>query len=115
MTIITKTPTTCHHTEILFNIACTWLLIEFKMVIRIMIMANQKNCWLITSPDRNAFVYPGEKVLIVILRKVAAPYATEALTASRPIRFSQPVKNPAFIPPSLQAHQYIPPEVGYAE
>src|SRR5688572_2919373 len=80
-----------------------------------MIMANQKNCWFITSPDRNAFVYAGENVPIVILRKVAAPYATEALTASRPMRFSQPVKKPAFIPPSLQAHQYMPPEVGYAE
>ena len=36
---------------------------------------------------------------------VAHPYDTPAVTATRPIRFSQPVKNPAAGPPSLEAHQ----------
>jgi hypothetical protein len=36
---------------------------------------------------------------------VAQPYETPAVTATRPIRLSHPVKNPAAGPPSLDDHQ----------
>src|ERR1700682_6541201 len=42
--MIRAAPKTCHHTEILFNTACTLLLNTLNAVIRIMITMNQKNC-----------------------------------------------------------------------
>jgi hypothetical protein len=40
-----------------------------------------------------------------MFKKVAAPYTTEALIASNPIKLSQPAKNPALAPPNFDAHQ----------
>ena len=44
MAIITAAPNTCHQTEILLKIACTWLLKQLSTVISNIIIANQKNC-----------------------------------------------------------------------
>ena len=65
----------------------------------------------ITTKIRNTRVseYPSAQPLLMVLsvrsRNVAAPYATDAVTASSPIRLSQPVKKPAAGPPILAAHQ----------
>ena len=96
-----RAPATCHHTEMLLMIASRWLRKMFS---------TAASTRMTTKIDE----HPRERV--VVRPAVAdsadgevderrAPYATDAVTATRPIRFSQPVKKPAAGPPSLDAHQ----------
>src|SRR5689334_4840080 len=94
-------PATCHHTEMLLMIASRWLLKMLASAASTMIATNSTK--IVFRPENSA--HDELSVSRVRSRNVAAPYPTDAVTASRPIRFSQPVKKPAAGPPILAAHQ----------
>jgi len=56
------------------------------------------------SPPIKLVAYFGEYSPIMLLINPVTPYPTDAVTETRPIKLSQPVKNPAFAPPSFAAH-----------